>query len=161
MAYSESDNQTIRTIIEISIMASNPETESYERGTPYAVLQTLYHKRVGIIRSVGKTIYKGSKGIIPGRLQELVNKVEFDGKMYKLVCSDKCIDSVRILSIFCNEPAKKIQHAWLKYKNKRRNQSARLIQQKVLEWLYRPGGSIMKKAESHFYNCLSCLYKAN
>ena len=28
----------------------------------------------------------------------------------------------------------------------------------VLEWLYRPGGPIMKKAELHFYNCS---YKAN
>jgi hypothetical protein len=81
-----------------------------------------------------------------------MHKIEFDGKLYKLTCSDKCADSIRILSLFYNEPAKKIQRTWLKY---RRNQSARLIQQKVLEWLYRPGGSIMKRAELHFYNCLS------
>ena len=136
-------------------MASHSETESYESGTSYAVLQTLHCRRPEFIKSIGKEIYKSNKSIIPGRLQEVVNKmhkIEFDGKLYKLICSDKCIDSVRILSLFCNEPAKKIQRIWLKYRNKKRNQSAQLIQQKVLEWLYRPDGSIMKKAELHFYN---------
>jgi hypothetical protein len=162
--YYQLDKETIRTILEISIMASHPETESYESGTPYAVLLTLYHKRPEFIRSIAKEIYKSNKSIIPGRLQEIVNKmhkIEFDGKVYKLTCSDKCIDSVRILSLFCNEPAKKIQHAWLKYRNKKYNQSAQIIQQKVLEWLYRPGGPIMKRAELHFYSCILRLYKAN
>jgi len=152
MVYSRLDKQTIRTILETSIMASHPETESYKSGTPYAVLQILHRIRPDFIRSIGKEIYKSNKSIIPGRLQEVVNKmhkIEFDGKLYKLTCSDKCIDSVRILSLFCNEPAKKIQRIW---RNKRRNQSARLIQQKVLEWLYRPNSPIMKKAELHFYN---------
>jgi hypothetical protein len=161
MVYSQLDKQTIRTILEISIMASRPETESYESGTPYAVLQTLHCRRPEFIRLIGKEIYKSNKSIIPGRLQEIVNKmhkIEFDGKLYKLTRSDKCIDSIRILSLFCNEPAKKIQRTWLKYRNER---SARLIQQKVLEWLYRPGSPIMKRAELRFYNCLHCLYKAN
>ena len=155
MVYSRLDKQTIRTILETSIMASHPETESYESGTPYAVLQILHRIRPDFIAFIGKEIYKNNKSIIPGRLQEVVNKmhkIEFDRKLYKLICSDKCIDSVRILSLFCNEPAKKIQRIWLKYRNKRRNQSAQLIQQKVLEWLYRPDGPIMKKAELHFYN---------
>ena len=158
MVYSQLDKQTIRTILEISIIASYPETESYESGTPYAVLQNLYCKRPEFIRSIGKEIYKSNKSIIPGHLQEIVNKIhkiEFDGKLYKLTCSDKCADSIRILSLFCNEPAKKIQRIWLKYRNERRNQSARLIQQKVLEWLYRPNGPIMKRAELRFYNHLS------
>jgi len=152
MVYSRLDKQTIRTILETSIMASHPEIESYESGTPYAVLQILHRIRPDFIAFIGKEIYKNNKSIIPGRLQEVVNKmhkIEFDRKLYKLTCSDKCIDSVRILSLFCNEPAKKIQRIW---RNKRRNQSARLIQQKVLEWLYRPDGPIMKKAELHFYN---------
>ena len=150
--YSRLDKQTIRTILETSIMASHPETKSYESGTPYAVLQILHCIRPEFIAFIGREIYKNNKSIIPGRLQELVNKmhkIEFNGKLYNLTCSDKCIDSVRILSLFCNEPAKKIQRTW---RNKRRNQSARLIQQKVLEWLYRPDGPIMKKAELHFYN---------
>jgi len=111
MVYSRLDKQTIRTILETSIMASHPETESYKSGTPYAVLQILHRIRPDFIRSIGKEIYKSNKSIIPGRLQEVVNKmhkIEFDRKLYKLTCSDKCIDSVRILSLFCNEPAKKI-----------------------------------------------------
>jgi hypothetical protein len=158
MVHSQLDKQTIQTILEISIMASRPETESYESGTPYAVIQTLYYRRPEFIRFIGREIYKSNKSIIPGRFQEIVNKmhkIEFDGKLYKLTCSDKCIDSVRILSLFCNEPAKKIQRTWLRYRNERRNQSARLIQQKVLEWLYRPDGPIMKRAELRFYNHLS------
>jgi len=161
MVYNQLDKQTIRAIMETSIIASHPETESYEHGTPYAILETLYRERPEFIRSMSKAIYKENRSIIPGRLQEVLNKkqkIEFDGKMYELTRSDKCIDSVRILSLFCNEPAKKIQHTWLKYRNKKYNQSARLIQQMVLEWLYRPGGPIMKKAELHFYNCS---YKAN
>ena len=153
MVYNQLDKQTIRAIMETSIIASHPETESYEHSTPYAILKTLYHERPEFIKSMSKAIYKENRSIIPGRLQEVLDKkskIEFDGKMYELTRSNKCIDSIRILSLFCNEPAKKIQHTWSKYRN---NKSARIIQQKVLEWLYRPGGSIMKKAESRFYNC--------
>ena len=68
MVYSRLDKQTIRTILETSIMASHPETESYKSGTPYAVLQILHRIRPDFIRSIGKEIYKSNKSIIPGRL---------------------------------------------------------------------------------------------
>jgi hypothetical protein len=61
MVYSQLDKQTIRTILETSIMASHPETESYESGTPYAVLQNLYCRRPEFIRLIGKEIYKAIK----------------------------------------------------------------------------------------------------
>ena len=80
--------------------------------------------------------------------------VRFDTKLYALTCSNKCIDSLRILSLFCNKPAKIIQSAWLKYYQRKRDRASRLIQEKVLEWLYRPNGSKMKKAEKHFYSIL-------
>jgi hypothetical protein len=151
MAFIQLGKQAIRTIMETSIMASRPDDESYEGGTPIAVLHTLHRKGVELVESANEAIYKTNGRFIPSRLHALLDKVKFDGKLYELTRSDKCIDSIRILSLFCNEPAKKIQHTWLKY---RRNRSAQLIQQKVLEWLYRPGGPIMRRVESHFYNCI-------
>jgi hypothetical protein len=154
MLYFRLSKQTIRAIMETSIMASRPDDEEYEGSTPIAVLLALDRKRADFIRLVNKEIYRSSGRFIPSRLHALLDKVKFDGKMYELICSDKCIDSIRILSTFYNEPAKEIQHAWLKYRNEKRNRSAQLIQQKVIKWLYRPGGPIMKRAESHFYNCV-------
>jgi hypothetical protein len=154
MTFIQLGKQAIRTIMETSIMASRPDDESYEGGTPIAVLHTLQQKGVELVESANEAIYKTNERFIPSRLHTLLDKVKFDGKLYELTRSNKCIDSIRILSLFCNEPAKKIQHTWLKYRNKRRNRSAQLIQQKVLEWLYRPGGPIMRRVESHFYNCI-------
>jgi hypothetical protein len=42
-----------------------------------------------------------------------------------------------------------IQHSWRHYKA--RKDAAIKIQRIVLQWLYRPGSSLMKKAETHFY----------
>jgi hypothetical protein len=154
MTFIQLGKQATRAIMETSIMASRPENRSYEGGTPIAVLHTLHRKGVELVESANEAIYKTNGRFIPSRLHALLDKVKFDGKLYELTRSDKCIDSIRILSLFCNEPAKKIQHTWLKYRNERRNRSAQLIQQKVLEWLYRPGGPIMRRVESHFYNCI-------
>jgi len=74
--------------------------------------------------------------------------VKFDREMYKL--ARECTDSKRILSLFCNLPATKIQHAWLKYRQQRRNRAIQIIQKRVLEWLYRPDGPMMKKSEKNF-----------
>ena len=41
--------------------------------------------------------------------------VKFDRELYTLTCSDKCIDLLRILSLFCNKSTQVIQSAWLKY----------------------------------------------
>ena len=75
---------------------------------------------------------------------------KFNGEMYELARSDKCMDSVCILGLFCNEPARKIQRAWLKYREWKHNQASQIIQQKVKEWLYRPGGPMMRKFEKNF-----------
>jgi hypothetical protein len=74
----------------------------------------------------------------------------FNGEMYELARSNKCMDSERILKIFCNGPARKIQRTWLRYREWKRNQASQIIQQKVKEWLYRPGGPMMRKFEKNF-----------
>ena len=50
-------------------------------------------------------------------------------------------------------PVLVIQHSWRHYYKvcKDRKNAAIKIQRIVLQWLYRPGGSLMKKAETHFY----------
>ena len=75
---------------------------------------------------------------------------KFNGEMYELARRDKCEDSKRILRLICYEPATKIQRAWLRYRERRCNRAVRIIQQKAREWLYRPGGPMMKKFEEHF-----------
>ena len=59
---------------------------------------------------------------------------------------DACIDSERICNLF----ATKIQRAWLKYRQRKRNGAIQIIQPKVIEWLYRPDGPMMKKSEKRF-----------
>ena len=51
-------------------------------------------------------------------------RAKFDRKMYELICSNKCIDSKRILGLFCDEPVKKIQHAWLRHRQWKRNRAS-------------------------------------
>ena len=98
------DKKSLQMILEFCIMSSHPSTPLYEDNYPSDILISLYH-----------------------------SGFKFDGKLYALICSDKCIDLHRILSLLYTKPAQ-------------------LIQKKVLEWLYHPNGPIMKKAEKHFYS---------
>jgi hypothetical protein len=123
MTYRFIKEKDIQKIIALSIKFSRPETPEYYGNSPYAVLKMLK--------------YKGAK---------------FNGKIYKLTCSNQCIDSVRILKLFCTMSVSKIQYIWLKYRQRKYNKACQLIQQKVLQWLYRPGGPMMKKFETHFYS---------
>ena len=59
---------------------------------------------------------------------------------------DACIVSEHIFNLF----ATKIQRAWLKYRQRKRNRAIQIIQKRVLEWLYRPDGPMMKKSEKSF-----------
>jgi hypothetical protein len=145
MAYRDLNKESIRAIMKLSIMSSSPE--DLDGNGPIGVLQTLYDEKLQTIWSSNMMIYYQEID----HPHEQLNKVVFDGEMYKLTRSNKCKDPTRVLSLFCNEPAKKIQCAWKKYQQRRRDQASQLIQQKALEWLYRPGGPMMKKAETHFY----------
>ena len=51
--------------------------------------------------------------------------------------------------------AEKIQSAWRKYQERKCDQASQIIQEKVLEWLYRPGGPMMEKAKARFYGTAS------
>ena len=75
---------------------------------------------------------------------------KFNGEMYKLTRSDECDDFERIVNLFYTLPVTKIQRAWRQYRQWKRNRAVRIIQPKVKEWLYRPGGPMMKKFEKHF-----------
>jgi len=50
-------------------------------------------------------------------------------------------------------PILTIQHSWRHYKAHKN--AAIKIQRIVLQWLYRPGGSLMMKSEAHFYKTVA------
>ena len=122
MTYRIMKEKKIQAIMELCIISSHPDDWEYDGGNPYAVLYEFNHL-----------------------------SAKFDGKMYELACSNQCKDSERIIKLFCDKPAKKIQNAWKGYKHNQVVVATRLIQQKVLKCLYRPGGPMMKKAKTHFY----------
>ena len=128
--------ESTRHIMELCIRASEPVDCELYGSTPIAVLHTL------------KRLYT-SRISIPRFRPYLV---KFDGKLYALTQSPECYDSERILELFCTEPAKKIQFAWKNYLDRKRDQASRVIQERVLEWLYRPDGPMMKKSEESFYS---------
>jgi hypothetical protein len=125
-----------RQIMELCIIASDPIDRERDGNTPIAVLSALKRFNTSFAR-------------IP-RFKPYLAK--FDGKLYALTRSQNCFDSDRILNMFCTGPARLIQYAWKRYWNKKRDQASRVIQQRVLEWLYRPDGPIMKRAETSFSN---------
>src|ERR1051325_4510564 len=121
-----------RQIMELCIKASNPLDWEIEGSTPIAILKTIAR-------------FNNSFAPIP-RFKPYI--IKFDGKMYELTRSNECLDSRRILKLFCTKPARIIQYAWKRYQQKRKDCASRVIQQKVLEWLYRPDGPMMKKSEA-------------
>jgi hypothetical protein len=128
--------ESTRRIMELCIRASEPLDCERNGSTPIAVLnilERLYTSRISI-----------------PRFRPYL--VKFDGKLYALTRSPECFDSERILELFCTEPAKKIQFAWKNYLDRKRDQASRVIQERVLEWLYRPDGPMMKKSEASFYS---------
>jgi len=139
MTLGKRTQESTRRIMELCIRASEPLDPSdceLDGSNPIAVLYTLerlYTSRVNI-----------------PRFRPYL--VKFDGKLYALTRSPECFDSERILELFCTELAKKIQFAWKNYLDRKRDQASRVIQERVLEWLYRPDGPMMKKSEESFYS---------
>ena len=128
-----------RQIMELCIKASNPLDRKREGNTPIAILKAIAR-------------FNNSFAPIP-RFKPYLAK--FDGKLFALTRSNECFDSRRILKLFCTKPARIIQYAWKRYQQKRKDCASRVIQQKVLEWLYRPDGPMMKKSEASFYSIAS------
>ena|SRR2546421_8346 len=128
--------EVTRWIMELCIRTSEPLDQEWRSGNyPIVILRTLQQLNAMYVK-------------IP---RFWSNIPKFDGKLYTLTRSPECYDSERILKLFCTEPAEKIQFAWKNYLDRKRDQASRIIQEKVLEWLYRPGGPMMKKAEASFY----------
>lgn len=148
MTYTRLDKEQLDKIMKLCIKTVNPEIPHYKDGTPYAVLTTIIAQKQANDGIARRLRYK--EGVNQLRIQQSLDKGKFNGEMYYLARSKECKDPEYILNLFCNKPANKIQRAWKKYIGNKRNKSARIIQQKVLEWLYRPGGPIAKKAEAHF-----------
>ena len=136
MTLGKRTQESTRCIMELCIRASEPVDCELYGSNPIAVLHTL------------KRLYT-SRVNIPRFRPYLV---KFDGKLYALTRSPECYDSERILELFCTESAKKIQFAWKNYLDRKRDQASRVIQERVLEWLYRPDGPMMKKSEASFYS---------
>jgi hypothetical protein len=82
---------------------------------------------------------------------------KFNGELYELARSNECMDSERILELFCGLPVTRIQRVWRRYQQKR-NRAIQIILPKVQEWLYRPGGLMMKKFEKHFNELATTQY---
>ena len=128
-----------QAIMELSIKASDPEDYERHGSTPIAVLEEFQRINTQYAR-------------FPMLKSHLA---KFDGKLYELTRSSKCHDSKRILILFCTKPARIIQYAWMNYQKRKRDQASRVIQEYVRNWLYRPGGPMMKRAEASFYNTAS------
>jgi len=115
------------------------------------------------IQSIAKLCIINSDRYIGDSPYEILNMlrfkgVKFNGELYELARSNECIDSERILNLFCDLPVTRIQRAWLRHRQRRRNRAVQIIQPKVQEWLYRPGGPIMKKIEKHFNELATTQY---
>jgi hypothetical protein len=129
-----------KEIMKICIRALEPEdTNTWSGNTPYAVLHEFNYLNTRF-------------ALFPRASRYLV---KFDGDMYALTRSPECQDSERILEMFCTRPARIIQYAWKRYQKRKRDQASRIIQEYVRNWLYRPGGPMMKKAETSFYTIAS------
>ena len=146
MVYYQLDKTQLEAIIKLCIENVDPEFDIFSANSPYAVLDAINSKKSTVDELAH--CYKNTKGINQSRIQLLLDKGKFTGEMYALTRSDKCKDPEFILAMYCDKPAKRIQKAWQRY---RRNKSARIIQTMVKEWLYRPGGAMMKRAEARFY----------
>ena len=141
-------NGKVEEIMKLCIETVHPEILHVRDGTPYALLKVIKSEKK--FHDMVAHGIKHDKNAIQSRVQLTLEKGNFNGEMYYLTRSDKCKDPEYILTLFCNEPARKIQRVWKKYIGYKRDKSARIIQYKVLEWIYRPGGPIAKKAEIHF-----------
>jgi hypothetical protein len=128
-----------KEIMKICIRALEPEDNELRNNTPYSVLWMLKFLNTQF-------------ALFPRARRYLV---KFDGGMYALTRSPECQDSKRILELFCTRPVRIIQYAWKRYQKRKRDQAIQIIQEFVRDWLYRPGGPMMKKAESSFYTIAS------
>ena len=148
MAYIHIKKEQLDKIIKLCIETVSLEFSRVRDGSHYDLLKAI--KREKKIHDMIARGIKHDRKIIQSRVQLILEKGKFNGEMYYLTRSDKCKDPEFILSLFCNEPVRKIQRLWRKYIRNKRDKSARVIQNKALEWLYRPGGPIAKKAGIHF-----------
>ena len=145
VVYNQLNKTQLEAIMKLCIETVDPEFDILCGNSPYAVLKAINKQKNAMDKLAHH--FKNT-GTDPSKIQLVLDKGKFTGEMYALTRSEKCKDPKYILSIYCNEPAKRIQKLWQRY---RRNKSAKVIQSKVKEWLYQPGGVMMKKAESHFY----------
>ena len=128
-----------KEIMKICIRALEPEDDKWRGNTPYAVLGALKYLNTRF-------------ALFPRASRYLV---KFDRELYTLTRGPECQDSERILILFCTRPARIIQYAWKRYQKRKRDQASRIIQEYIRNWLYRPGGPMMKKAETSFYTIAS------
>ena len=138
MTFRDRTPKQSREIMKICIRASEPEDNPFG-STPYMVLRALNYLNTRF-------------ALFPRASRYLV---KFDRDMYALTRSPECHDSERILEMFCTRPVRIIQYAWKRYQKRKRDQASRIIQEYVRNWLYRPGGPMMKKAETSFYTIAS------
>jgi len=70
-----------------------------------------------------------------------------------------CPNIKEVLKLFPNMASRRLTEGLQKWhdKNKHKNASIK-IQHAFLQWLYRPGGIIMKNAEFHFYKLAATVH---
>ncbi|CAB4382707.1 unnamed protein product [Rhizophagus irregularis] len=134
MTYNHLSLEQTQSIMKVCIKSSRSEEEDDD--IPYKVLK--------VIKSQKRDIDKIARSI-----KEL-EKGKFNGEMYYLTRSTACNDQECILHLFCDEPARIIQQAWKAWKKYQYIQAIKKIQRWVIEWLYKPYGPMMKKAEARF-----------
>lgn len=152
ITYKHLDKTQLEKIIKLCIESVNPQIikrrGGYLDGTPYAVLEAINREKDKLDKIAHQV--KNSEGVNHSKVQLTLDKGKFTGEMYALTRSDKCKDPEYILTMYCDKPAKRIQKVWRRWQYQQ-NKSARIIQAMVTKWLYKPGGAMMKKAETRFY----------
>ena len=85
-------------------------------------------------------------------------KLLYDSEMHTYALQN-CLNIKEVLNLFPHMDSIELSEGLQKWhdKNKCKNASIK-IQHAFLQWLYRPGGIIMKNAESHFYKLAATVH---
>ena len=85
-------------------------------------------------------------------------KLLYDSEMYTYTLQN-CPNIKEVLNLFPHMDSIELSEGLQKWHNKNKCKNASIkIQHAFLQWLYRPGGIIMKNAESHFYKLAATVH---
>ena len=130
--YNEDDwYDKLLSVMRVCIRYANLETKTFSNNNPLLLLNIIKHKLAGYWFSTFSLFY------------------DFEMHTFTLKNSPNIKG---VLRTFPRISSIEISNEWHKRDNMNKRKNAAIkIQQKVVQWLYRPEGNFMKKAEVHFY----------